>query len=159
MARLTKVRYSFPPDAYAALAVVAAILLLEWLVPLSILPPFALLSLATLIGLIIACAGLTLELAAARALTAARTTTRPNADPTALVTTGPFARSRNPFYLGIIALLSGIALIASLDWAIVLVPLFWLALDRLVVPAEEARLAAAFPAVWRAYAGTTGRWL
>lgn len=147
-----------PPDAYAATAILLA-LLLEWLVPLAILPPFALLSLTTAIGLLIALAGFVLELAAANALARANTTTRPNAEPSALVTSGPFAHSRNPFYLGIILLLAGLALIASLDWAIVLVPLFALALDRLVIPAEEARLAAAFPEAWRAYAGRTGRWL
>lgn len=151
-------RTPLPPDAYAAAAILLAIAL-EFLVPLPILPPFALISLPTLIGAALAIAGLLLELSAARALTNAHTTTRPNQPPSALVTSGPFTQTRNPFYLGILILLAGLALIASLDWSIILLPLFWLALDRLVVPHEEQKLRDAFPAEWEGYSTTTPKWL
>lgn len=39
------------------------------------------------------------------------------------------------------------------------IPLLWLALDRLVVPHEERRLAEVFGPVWAAYAASTRRWL
>lgn len=82
-----------PPDGYAAIAIVVTIAL-EWLVPLPLLPDRALLDPLTLIGLIIAAAGLALEIAAARALAAGGTTARSNGPPEALVTSGPFKHSR-----------------------------------------------------------------
>ncbi len=123
------------PDAFAALAILAT-LLGEWLLPLPILPPASVTGPATLIGALIAIAGLSLEIAAARALARANTPTRPNQPPTALVTSGPFAHSRNPFYAGILLLLTGLALTASLDWSVIFLPLVWLMLDRFVIPAE-----------------------
>lgn len=151
-------RMPLPPDGYAAAAVVLAIAL-EWLVPLPLLPDRSLFSLPTLVGLIVALAGLSLEVAAARALAQGGTTTRPNGRPAALVTSGVFHRSRNPFYGGIIALLAGLFVATSLDWAVLVIPALWLALDRLVVPFEERRLELAFGEAWRSYAAVTPRWL
>jgi protein-S-isoprenylcysteine O-methyltransferase Ste14 len=147
-----------PPDGYAAVAIVLVVAL-EWIAPLSLLPDRALLSPLTLIGLIIAIGGLVLEVAAARELARSGTTTRPNGAPAALATSGVFLYSRNPFYVGIIALLAGAFVGFSLDWAVVAIPALWLALDRFVVPFEERRLEAAFGDAWRAYTSATSRWL
>ena len=59
----------------------------------------------------------------------------------------------------LLLVLAGACLALSLEWALLGLPLLWLALDRFVVPHEEARLAQAFPAAWSAYAGATRRWL
>jgi len=113
----------------------------------------------TIIGALVAIAGLALEILAARALARAATSARPFAAPDALVTAGVFSLSRNPFYCGIIVLLAGIAVALSLDWALLTLPLFWLALDRRVVPDEERRLEEAFGDTYRAYAARTPRWI
>jgi protein-S-isoprenylcysteine O-methyltransferase Ste14 len=147
-----------PPDAYAALSIIIA-LLLEWLVPLEFLPEPAVDSWATPVGLVIAAGGFALEIAAARTLGMAGTSARPNEAPRALATGGPFRFTRNPFYCGIILLIAGGAIVGSLDWWLVLAPAFWLALDRLVVPFEERRLDAAFGKAYQTYASKTPRWL
>lgn len=146
------------PDAYAAIVMVA-VLALDFVLPLPLLPPAGWASPLTGLGIVLAIAGFALEISAARALTAAGTPTRPNAAPQALVTSGPFRWSRNPFYCGLLLVLTGASLALSLEWALLGLPLLWLALDRFVVPHEEARLAQAFPAAWSAYAGATRRWL
>ena len=92
-------------------------------------------------------------------MTRAGTSTRPDASPDALVTSGPFRFSRNPFYIGVLLMIGGLMLALSLDWLVVALPLLWVALDRLVVPREEERLAAAFDETWEPYAARTRRWL
>lgn len=151
-------RQPLVPDAYAAIVVVV-VLVFDFVLPLPLLPPAGWTSPLTGLGTILALAGFALEISAARALATAGTPTRPNAAPVALVTSGPFRWSRNPFYCGLLLVLAGACLALSLEWALFGLPLLWLALDRLVVPQEEARLAQAFPAGWSAYAGDTRRWL
>ena len=146
------------PDAYAAI-MAGAVLLLDFVLPLPLLPPAGLFAPLTWLGILIALVGFALEIGAARALNAAGTTTRPNGSPQALVTGGPFGWSRNPFYCGLLLVLAGMSLALSLEWALAGIPLLWLALDRLVVPHEEAKLAQAFGADWPAYAEATRRWL
>jgi protein-S-isoprenylcysteine O-methyltransferase Ste14 len=146
------------PDAYAAM-VIAGVLLLDFVLPLPLLPPAGFTAPLTWLGVLVALGGFALEIGAARALAAAGTTTRPNGAPRVLVTAGPYRWSRNPFYCGLLLVLAGACLALSLEWALLGLPLLWLALDRLVVPHEEARLAEVFGADWLAYAGATRRWL
>jgi protein-S-isoprenylcysteine O-methyltransferase Ste14 len=47
----------------------------------------------------------------------------------------------------------------SLEWGILLTPILWLALDRLVVAREEAYLAAKFGESYREYLTQTRRWM
>jgi protein-S-isoprenylcysteine O-methyltransferase Ste14 len=147
-----------PPDGYVAIALVAAIGL-ELVVPLSILPPASWSGPLLPAGLGIALLGLVLEVLAARALSREGATTQPNGEPAVLVRSGPFAWSRNPFYCGMMLLVIGMMLAASLDWIVLLVPLLWLALDRLVIPVEERRLERAFGQDYRTYLASTRRWL
>lgn len=158
MAPPDRTQMPLPPDAYVVLALVLAVAL-EWAAPLYILPPLAITSPATIAGIVLAACGLAVEVAAARELSRARTTTRPNDEATALVRQGIYRRSRNPFYCGMILLLAGLFLAASLDWGLFVLPLFWLALDRFVVPFEERRLEARFGAAYLTYAAATRRWL
>ncbi|SMF61607.1 methyltransferase family protein [Allosphingosinicella indica] len=145
-----------PPDAWAALAIAAA-LLLEWLWPLGLLPPPGVA--VSGVGIVILLAGLALEMASARALIFAGTTTKAGAEPQALVTTGPFAKSRNPFYIGLLLVMAGLFVATGLDWGVLALPLLWLALDLRVIPFEEQRLAAAFGDEYRSYAARVRRWL
>jgi len=147
-----------PPDAYAALTIGVA-LLLEWAIPLRLLPGLSLGSATTLAGLAIMVGGFALEYAAARAIVRSGSSARPNGAPHALATDGPFVRSRNPFYCGLLLVLAGGFVATGLDWGLVILPALWLALDRLVVPFEERRLEAAFGPAYRAYASATRRWL
>lgn len=147
-----------PPDGYVAMALIAAVLL-ELFVPLSLLPPASWTGPLLPIGLGIAVLGLGLEVGSARALAQGGASTLPNGEPTALVRHGPFRWSRNPFYCGMLLLVIGMMLAASLDWGVLAVPLLWLALDRLVIPVEERRLERAFGLTYQTYQASTRRWL
>lgn len=151
-----------PPDGYVILALVSAVLL-EAVLPLPILPPAAwwgpLVPIALVPAMVPAIAGLALEIAAARALAGSGTSTRPNDAPAALVTGGVFRWSRNPFYWGILLLLAGVMIAASLDWGMIVLPFTWLALDRLVIPVEERRLERAFGQTYLDYTARTRRWI
>lgn len=147
-----------PPDGYVVLLLAGAILL-EWLLPLAIVPPAGWWEPLNILAFGLAVAGLALEVAAARALKNGGASTRPNDNPAALVTDRVFRWSRNPFYCGILLLMTGMMLAFSLDWGLVLMPLLWLALDRLVIPVEERRLEAAFGQTYLDYAARTRRWL
>ena len=58
-----------------------------------------------------ACAGVALAIAAERAFKRAGTAVLPFTEPSAVVTTGPFAFSRNPMYLGMMLCLVGWAIL------------------------------------------------
>lgn len=146
---------SLPPDAFAAVAIALA-LLLEWVAPVRVLPAASLTSLVSWLGGAVALVGLALEVAAARALASAGTTTRAGGVASSLVTSGPFGWSRNPFYIGLLLVLAGAGLAFSLDWGVLTVPLVAVALDRVVIPREEAMLRERF-ADFEAYAADVGR--
>jgi protein-S-isoprenylcysteine O-methyltransferase Ste14 len=148
---------SLPPDAFAAAAIALA-LLLEWVVPLAVLPPGSPFGVVSWVGLAVTLAGFGLEALAARELGRAGTSTRAGDEARVLVTSGPFSRSRNPFYIGLLLVLAGVVVAFSLDWGLVTVPLVAVALDRIVIPREEAMLRERF-AGFEGYAGRVRRWV
>ncbi|WP_240231758.1 methyltransferase family protein [Devosia lacusdianchii] len=150
--------FRLKPDHYAIVAF-WAVLLGEVLLPLRLLPPASIHSGSSWCGFVLILVGLGLEITVARAMTRAGTTTKPYKRPTALVTSGAFRFSRNPFYIGILLFFGGMMLMLSLDWLLLVMPLYWLALDRLVVPHEEKALAGAFGPAWDDYAARTRRWV
>jgi protein-S-isoprenylcysteine O-methyltransferase Ste14 len=88
-----------------------------------------------------------------------RTTPMPEGQPAALLTSGPFRVSRNPLYVAGVAAELAVGLFLDSGWiALSALPLF-VALDRLVIPREEARLRATFGAAYAAYAARVRRWL
>ncbi len=76
-----------------------------------------------------------------------------------VVTTGVFAVSRNPLYLGGFCVLAGVALAFDLFWALLTIPLALLACHRLLVAPEERYLACRFGEEYRTYAASVRRWL
>lgn len=88
-----------------------------------------------------------------------RTAVIPNRPAAALVSAGPYARSRNPMYVGLSVAYVGLALLTGILWAIVLLPLVLTTLVALVVSREERYLADAFGAEYAAYRARVRRWL
>lgn len=86
-------------------------------------------------------------------------TTHTMGTPTALVTDGPFARSRNPIYVAMALALVGVAVALGSVWALGGPLAFVWVLDRSVVPWEEERLTAAFGEAYAAYRARVRRWL
>jgi protein-S-isoprenylcysteine O-methyltransferase Ste14 len=114
---------------------------------------------ASAAGLALMLAGLGLMLWAFATFRQARTTVLPHQRSDALITTGPFQRSRNPIYLAEAIILAGLALY-NLDWWYALaIPPFMIAVTRLAIMREEAHLLVRFGDAWRAYAAGVRRWL
>ncbi len=88
-----------------------------------------------------------------------QTTFEPHHTPTALIVEGPFRLSRNPIYVGLVAILAGYALRQGALAPLLLLPLFWGVLHRRFALPEEAGLRAAFGSEAEAYIAATRRWL
>lgn len=96
---------------------------------------------------------------AAWQLRAAGTPVLARAEPSVLVEEGPYRVSRNPMALGGAALLAGLPLAAGVPWLALAAPAYLLHLQRVHIPAEEARLARRFGGWYRDYAASVRRWL
>jgi protein-S-isoprenylcysteine O-methyltransferase Ste14 len=112
-----------------------------------------------LVGLLLVAAGVGLASYAA-AIFAARDTTRdPYGQPAALVTAAPFTFTRNPMYLGLTIILFGFA-IFFFSPAMLLAPLvFFVVIDRLIIPREERALEQSFGTTYLDYQTRVRRWL
>jgi protein-S-isoprenylcysteine O-methyltransferase Ste14 len=129
--------------------------LLERVAPLGALLP----GWAAGAGYAAAALGLALDVWAMAVMMLARTSILPNQAADRLVTSGPFAFSRNPIYVGNTLLTLGLGLAAPAPWLLPLAFVAALLVERLAIRREEAHLHAKFGAQWRAYAGATPRWL
>jgi len=76
-----------------------------------------------------------------------------------IVTTGVFAFSRNPLYLGGICLLAGISLTFDLPWGLIFLLPSIVACHYILIAPEEAYLAAKFGERYHRYTATVHRWL
>ena len=157
----------WPPLLYlaaAALAVTFAALPVEqavalhWVVPLPWFGGIARMVLAAA-GLCGMCAALALEIVTALTFRRHRTTIWPNRGATALITEGPFAKSRNPIYVGNTLLMLGAGLLFGIAWFVPLGLAAAFAVQKLAIEREERHLALRFGAEWDAYAARTPRWL
>jgi protein-S-isoprenylcysteine O-methyltransferase Ste14 len=88
-----------------------------------------------------------------------RTSVLPGGPATVLLQSGPFRVSRNPLYLGLVALDIVIALLVPSFWALVFVPIGVAALFWGAVRPEERYLAATFGSQYEAYCARVRRWL
>lgn len=116
-------------------------------------------ALARIAGPLLAAGGIALMIWAIAAFRAHQTTVVPHQTPETLITSGPFARSRNPIYLGDVMVLAGAILWWGAWPALVLIPLFMLVLTRRFIAPEEARMKESFGAEFAAYTQKTPRWL
>lgn len=145
------------PPVYPAAALALA-LILEWLTGLSFLDEPTIYGWQAWLGIVSLLAGLAFALSAISAFSEAGTNVEPYKPSIVLVTTGAFAVSRNPIYLGFVLMLLGISLIFSLEWGVILTPVVWLALDRFVVIREEVYLSRKFGDAYTDYRRQTRRW-
>ncbi|MFS4582672.1 methyltransferase family protein [Phaeobacter sp. C3_T13_0] len=109
-------------------------------------------------GLLIG-SGIVLMLLAVMEMRRQKTTVHPHGQPSQLVLTGIFKRSRNPIYLGDCLLLLGLILRFDAVLSLVLLPLFVWVLERRFILPEEDRLRRQFRADWARYEQDTRRWL
>ena len=102
---------------------------------------------------------LTIFVTALNAFRRAHTTLVPNRPATAFVTRGPYAFTRNPMYVSLVALYVAVMLWLNSWWPLVLLPVVVFVIDRAVIAREERYLGAAFPAEYSAYRARVRRWL
>ncbi len=88
-----------------------------------------------------------------------RTALLPGGETTMVIDRGPFARSRNPLYIGLLVGSAGVGLVAGSVWALVALPLEWALLRWGAVLPEERYLAAKFGTTYADYTGRVRRWL
>lgn len=149
-------RIPWPPLIYGGLAILA--FALHWAAPLPWPGGVARMVLAAA-GLCLACAGVALDITAALAFRRHRTTILPHRAASALITEGPFARSRNPIYVANTLLVAGAGLLLGIAWLVLAALLAAVLTHRLAILREERHLAARFGREWDAYAARTPRWL
>jgi protein-S-isoprenylcysteine O-methyltransferase Ste14 len=85
--------------------------------------------------------------------------TDPGLPTSKVVTTGVFAVSRNPLYLGGVCVLAGIALAVNLSWVLVLLLPALVACHYVLIAPEEKYLAAKFGEEYRLYTIKVHRWI
>jgi protein-S-isoprenylcysteine O-methyltransferase Ste14 len=142
-----------PPLIY--LVALAIGFVLEALLPSASVPAAASWS----VGSVFVIAGVALARSFFRALHHAHTPISPYSSAKALVTTGPYALSRNPGYLGMTLAYVGIAILSGALWVLVpLVPTLFL-IDRGVIRREERHLERSFGADYARYRARTRRWI
>lgn len=121
--------------------------------------PFPLPHAVQIAGLVLTGVGIALMIWAAAVMARARTTVLPGQVPAQLVTHGPFRLSRNPIYLGDVAVLGGFLLAMDAPAGLTLVPFFiWLLHDRFIRQ-EEAIIAAQFGPAFDDWQRRVRRWI
>jgi protein-S-isoprenylcysteine O-methyltransferase Ste14 len=112
-----------------------------------------------LAGLLMVAVGVGLSFYAAAIFAARDTTKDPYGQPAALVTIAPFTFTRNPMYLGLTIILFGFA-IFFFSPAMLLAPLvFFVVIDRVIIPKEEQALERSFGSSYLDYQRRVRRWL
>lgn len=130
---------------------------LHQIVPLAI-PRTPLTPAIMLAGAALIIGGLALVILARRQLARHGQPTDPGHPTSALVTSGIFARSRNPLYLGGVCVLAGAALALNLPWVLIMLVPALVACHYVLILPEERYLAALFGEPYRRYAATVRRW-
>ncbi|HET7452540.1 MAG TPA: isoprenylcysteine carboxylmethyltransferase family protein [Thermoanaerobaculia bacterium] len=144
-----------PPPALFAVGILVGFLLNVW-IPLPL--PIPILA-ARVSGGVLLLGGFALGLGAMRVLAEAETSPVPHRPSRALVARGAYGISRNPIYLGMALLLTGVAVLARSGWHLVMLVLFVIAIDRLQIRREERYLEAKFGDDFRAYRSRVRRWI
>jgi len=142
------------PPAYL-LASIGAMVALRFLLPGRQIVAFP----WSLLGLVPAALGLALSVVADQAFKKHRTTVKPFEKSTALVTSGAYAISRHPMYLGFTLLLLGLAICLGALTPFLVVPAFVALMELVFIRVEEQMMEATFDQAWRDYKKKVRRWL
>jgi protein-S-isoprenylcysteine O-methyltransferase Ste14 len=111
------------------------------------------------IGLGLGAFGIVLFAYSVLTLRSAGTTTRPHAGASALVTSGPYRRFRNPIYLANCLILFGIAELTKNVWFVIAAFVFGLLVTWLSILPEERYLERRFGRAYLDYKANSRRWI
>ncbi len=113
----------------------------------------------TLLGVLPILLGCVLNVWADQQLKRAETTVKPFEKPSSLITDGAFRVSRHPMYVGMTAILIGIAVCLGTLTPMFVIPLFVAAMAVIFIPFEERTMAGQFGEHYREYCLRARRWL
>ena len=131
---------------------------LQFILPLA-LPGGVTTPLLIAAGGVLALAGITLVTLTRREFARYRQPTDPGQATSQLITSGVFAYSQNPLYLGGILFLAGIALALRMTWGLILLVPSVIACHTILIVPEERYLAHKFGEQYREYTATVHRWV
>ena len=110
-------------------------------------------------GVLLIIVGLLLLIIAAGLFTRAKTDLIPFRNVSALVTTGIYRYTRNPMYLGMVAILLGSAIALGASTALIVPVLFAVIIEIRFIRPEETMLRGLFPNEFPDYCKRVRRWL
>lgn len=146
----------WPPLIY--MAAIGAAVVLALLVPLPwIAGPLG--DILFAVGWLVILAVVALWVTSVRTMTRAKTTLNPTGEPSHLVTTGPFAVTRNPIYLANTLLMISVGLVSGIFWFIVLAFVAAFATQKVSIELEEKMLSTKFGKKYKDYAKKVRRWI
>jgi protein-S-isoprenylcysteine O-methyltransferase Ste14 len=129
--------------------------ILDWLWPASFLPD----GWGLPLGLIVIYVAVNLKLFAVREMVRVKTALDVRKPATDIATSGPFSVSRNPIYIGIVLLNTGVACIANSLWIFLLSAALAAILQKGVIEPEEAYLEQKFGDKYLRYKAKVRRWI
>jgi protein-S-isoprenylcysteine O-methyltransferase Ste14 len=113
----------------------------------------------TYFGVMIICFGIIMDLWSSYLFVKSKTTVSPYGSPTSLVTSGPFRISRNPMYLGMAAMLLGIAILLGSLITFAFPIIFIVIIETRLIPNEEKNLEKTFGKEYEDYKRIVRQWI
>ena len=111
-----------------------------------------------LLGLLLVAGGVGISSYAAALFGAHATTKNPHGQATVLVGEAPYTFTRNPMYLGLATILLGFAIFFGSPVMLIAPLVFFLMIDRMLIPEEEATLERLFGEQYLDYKRRVRRW-
>jgi protein-S-isoprenylcysteine O-methyltransferase Ste14 len=145
---------ALPPLILAATLAASFALELVW--PSAALPASGVLH---FVGILLVLGSIAFAALALRAMIAAGTSPDVRKAADHLLTGGVFAYSRNPIYLGMVALCLGLALVMGSGWLLLLTIALGMVLQKGVIDREEIYLEQKFGAAYSNYKAHVRRWI
>ncbi|MGD2172423.1 MAG: isoprenylcysteine carboxylmethyltransferase family protein [Gammaproteobacteria bacterium] len=142
-----------PPRIAQVLVLAAA--LLHWATPLKQLQVYS----SHWLGLLVGAAGFAVMMWGWWLFRKYDTAICPGAKPRRLIVSGVYRLSRNPMYLGMVAMLFGIAIYVGSFPFYLAAAIYLLVIDRFFCSCEESRLLDAFGDEYLAYKNRVRRWI
>ena len=142
------------PPTYFTISIIT-MLILHFCIPVQYLLHYP----YTLFGILFLIAGAILNLWSDQLFKKHKTTVKPFENSTVLITHGPFRFSRNPMYLGMIFILTGLFLLLGSLSTMLVIPIFIFGIQHNFIIAEENALSKTFGQKFHNYKRQTRRWM